>query len=120
MLSGREPNDGSKVLSGREPSDGFTVLPSVHVAERRVAHLVEDGHVPEAVRTDPLQCALAFQEEGAEWLHLVMTEEHGGFDMDSASRIIDALDINVQRCWLPWTAPAAPATSSPTSVGKAA
>lgn len=80
----------------RELGGGFTVLPSVHVADGRVVHLVEDGFVPEPVRTDPIQCGLAFQEEGAAWLHLVMTEEQGGFDADTAGRIIAALDIDVQ------------------------
>ncbi|MFD4867840.1 HisA/HisF-related TIM barrel protein [Streptomyces sp. NPDC058412] len=80
----------------QEVSGEFTVFPSVHVADGRVVHLVEDGHVPEPVRTDPVNCALAFQNEGAQWLHLVMTEERGGFDAQYAARIIAALDLKVQ------------------------
>lgn len=81
---------------GRGNRGDFTVFPSVHVAGGRVVHLVQDGHVPEPVRTDPVETALAFQEQGATWLHLVMTEENGGFDADTAGRVIDAVDIDVQ------------------------
>ncbi|WP_431043394.1 HisA/HisF-related TIM barrel protein [Streptomyces sp. P1-3] len=74
------------------------MFPSVHVAGGRVVHLVKDGQVPEPVRTDPVEAALAFQKQGATWLHLVMAEEegNGGFDADTARRIIGTVDIDVQ------------------------
>ncbi|WKX71385.1 HisA/HisF-related TIM barrel protein [Streptomyces sp. XD-27] len=73
------------------------MFPSVHVAGGRVVHLVKDGQVPEPVRTDPVKAALAFQEQGATWLHLVMAEDgSGGFDVDTARRVIGAVDIDVQ------------------------
>jgi phosphoribosylanthranilate isomerase len=77
-------------------SDAFTVLPSIHVADGRVVHLVRDGYVTEPVRTDPVRTALEFQQHGARWLHLVMIEQRGGFDVDAARRIIRAVDMDVQ------------------------
>jgi phosphoribosyl isomerase A len=74
----------------------FTVLPSIHVARGRVVHLVQDGYVPEPVRADPVRTALEFQRDGARWLHLVMIEQDGGFDIDAARQIIAAVDIDVQ------------------------
>ncbi|MFJ7206560.1 HisA/HisF-related TIM barrel protein [Streptomyces sp. NPDC098789] len=86
--------------SGQETSGGggFEVFPSVHVADGRVVHLVGDGHVPEVGRTDPLQVALAFQEQGARWLHLVVAEDDGDSDggLLQARRIIDAVSMDVQ------------------------
>ncbi|WP_425578337.1 HisA/HisF-related TIM barrel protein [Streptomyces albiaxialis] len=56
-----------------------------------------DGHVPETARTDPIQAALAFQEQGARWLHLVVAEDEGeGGGLAEARRIIDAVDLDVQ------------------------
>ncbi|WP_327260106.1 HisA/HisF-related TIM barrel protein [Streptomyces sp. NBC_01232] len=76
---------------------GFELFPSVHVAGGRVVHLVGDGQVPEPDRSDPVAAALAFQDQGATWLHLVMAEEDdGGFDLPQARRIIEALTIDVQ------------------------
>jgi phosphoribosylanthranilate isomerase len=74
----------------------FPVLPSIHVSKGRVVHLLRDGHVTEPVRTDPVRTALEFQQHGARWLHLVMTEERGDFDADTARRIIRAVDMDVQ------------------------
>ncbi|MFG2113339.1 HisA/HisF-related TIM barrel protein [Streptomyces sp. NPDC048718] len=75
----------------------FELFPSVHVAGGRVVHLVGDGQVPELDRSDPVGAALAFQEQGARWLHLVMTEEaDGGFDFEQARRVVEAVDLDVQ------------------------
>ncbi|MFI0220609.1 HisA/HisF-related TIM barrel protein [Streptomyces lydicus] len=76
--------------------EDFTVFPSIQVAGGKVVHLVKDGQIAELVRTDPVEVALAFQEQGASWLHLVMTEEGGGFDVATARRVIGAVDIKVQ------------------------
>lgn len=60
-------------------------------------HLVGDGQVPEPDLSDPVEAALAFQEQGATWLHLVMAEEEGGgFDLGQARRVIEAVGIDVQ------------------------
>ncbi|GGU29938.1 hypothetical protein [Streptomyces violascens] len=64
----------------------------MHVAGGWVVHLVGDGHVLEPGRTDPVQAALAFQEQGARWLQLVVAEdgtEGGG--LLQARRIIDLM-----------------------------
>ncbi len=75
----------------------FALFPSVHVADGRVVHLVGDGQVPERDRSDPVEAALAFQEQGARWLHLVMAEEEdGGLDLGQARRVIEAVGIDVQ------------------------
>ncbi|MFJ9615335.1 HisA/HisF-related TIM barrel protein [Streptomyces noursei] len=75
----------------------FEVFPSVHVAGGQVVHLVGDGQVPELDRSDPIEAALAFQEQGATWLHLVMTDEEGaGSGLRQARDIIEAVSIDVQ------------------------
>ncbi|MGY5130321.1 HisA/HisF-related TIM barrel protein [Streptomyces nigrescens] len=75
----------------------FELFPSVHVAGVQVVHLVGDGQVPERDRSDPVEAALAFQEQGATWLHLVMAEEEdGGCDLRQARRVIEAVSIDVQ------------------------
>ncbi|MEV5950125.1 HisA/HisF-related TIM barrel protein [Streptomyces sp. NPDC051993] len=75
----------------------FELFPSVHVAGGRVVHLVGDGQVPEPDRTDPVEAALAFQEQGASWLHMVVAEEDAqGFDLAQARRVTEAVSIDVQ------------------------
>ncbi|OIJ94743.1 hypothetical protein BIV25_21980 [Streptomyces sp. MUSC 14] len=75
----------------------FDLFPSVHVAGGRVVHLVGDGQVPEPDRSDPVEAALAFQEQGATWLHLVMAEPaHGTPSLEQARRVIEAVSIDVQ------------------------
>ncbi|MFJ7209929.1 HisA/HisF-related TIM barrel protein [Streptomyces sp. NPDC098789] len=96
MEMGGMPRDA---VSGQETAGGrgFELFPSVHVADGRVVHLVGDGHVPEATLTDPVHVALAFQEQGARWLHLVVAEDDSaGGGLVQARRIIDAVSMNVQ------------------------
>lgn len=62
-----------------------------------MVHLVGDGQVPELDRSDPIEAALAFQEQGATWLHLVMADEEGaGSGLRQARDIIEAVSIDVQ------------------------
>ncbi|MFG2291504.1 HisA/HisF-related TIM barrel protein [Streptomyces sp. NPDC048595] len=87
------------MASAQEPGAGarFELYPSVHVTGGRVVHLVGDGLVPELDRSDPLEAALALEEQGATWLHLVMAEEEdGGVDLGQAQRVIEAVGIDVQ------------------------
>ncbi|WP_229882238.1 HisA/HisF-related TIM barrel protein [Streptomyces alanosinicus] len=82
---------------GADAGTRFELFPSVHVAGGRVVHLVGDGHIAELDRSDPVEAALAFQEQGATWLHLVMAEEDdGGFDLGQARRVIEAVSVDVQ------------------------
>lgn len=86
-------------VSAKEPGARarFELFPSVHVAGGRVVHLVGDSRISEHDRPDPVEAALAFQEQGATWLHLVMTEEEdGSVDLHAARRVIEAVSIDVQ------------------------
>jgi 1-(5-phosphoribosyl)-5-[(5-phosphoribosylamino)methylideneamino] imidazole-4-carboxamide isomerase/N-(5'phosphoribosyl)anthranilate isomerase len=50
---------------------GFTLLPAVDVADGRAVRLVQGEAGSETVYGEPLAAALAWQEQGARWLHLV-------------------------------------------------
>ncbi|MER5544136.1 HisA/HisF-related TIM barrel protein [Streptomyces sp. NPDC002589] len=90
-------SQGAVSAEGTDAGARFELFPSVHVAGGRVVHLVGDGQVAELDRIDPVEAALAFQEQGATWLHLVMAEEEdGGFDLGQARRVIESVRIDVQ------------------------
>ncbi|MFI0451554.1 HisA/HisF-related TIM barrel protein [Actinomadura sp. 6N118] len=75
----------------------FTVFPSMHLADGQNMHLVQGGVVAEPERTDPLETALWFQEQGAQWIHILVLDAWGyRFDPDEISRLIDGLAVSVQ------------------------
>ena len=49
----------------------LTLLPAVDVADGRAVRLVQGAAGSETVYGDPLDAALAWQGDGAEWIHLV-------------------------------------------------
>ena len=49
----------------------LTLLPAVDVADGQAVRLVRGEAGSETAYGDPLAAALAWQEAGAEWLHLV-------------------------------------------------
>jgi 1-(5-phosphoribosyl)-5-[(5-phosphoribosylamino)methylideneamino] imidazole-4-carboxamide isomerase/N-(5'phosphoribosyl)anthranilate isomerase len=49
----------------------LTLLPAVDVADARAVRLVQGTAGSETVYGDPLDAALAWQSDGAEWIHLV-------------------------------------------------
>ncbi len=50
---------------------GFVVLPAVDVADCAAVRLVQGAAGTETSYGDPLEAALAWQRDGAEWIHLV-------------------------------------------------
>ncbi len=50
---------------------GFVVLPAVDVADGAAVRLVQGAAGTETSYGDPLEAALAWQRDGAEWIHLV-------------------------------------------------
>ena len=74
----------------------FTLLPAVDVAGGRVVRLGPDGGG--AAGGDPLDVALAFQDAGATWIHLVDLDAafgRGG-NIELLARVIGELDVDVE------------------------
>ncbi|MEU3567070.1 HisA/HisF-related TIM barrel protein [Kitasatospora sp. NPDC036755] len=75
----------------------FTLLPSIHVGDGRVMHLLRGEVVPEPRRTDPMETAAAFKEQGAQWLHLLPLTSWGlSFDLRLIDRIAEHTGLNIQ------------------------
>jgi len=74
------------------------LLPAVDVVEGRAVQLVQGVAGTGGDFGDPLEAALAWQEQGAEWLHLVdLDAAFGrGSNADLLARIVGALDIDVE------------------------
>ncbi|HET6290412.1 MAG TPA: HisA/HisF-related TIM barrel protein, partial [Amycolatopsis sp.] len=49
----------------------FTLLPAVDVADGQAVRLVQGEAGTETSYGSPLEAALAWQRDGAEWIHLV-------------------------------------------------
>ncbi len=49
----------------------LTLLPAVDVADGQAVRLVQGAAGSETTYGDPLDAALAWQQDGAEWIHLV-------------------------------------------------
>jgi phosphoribosyl isomerase A len=56
---------------GRHPPCALTVLPAVDVARGQAVRLVQGAAGTETGYGDPLEAALAWQDAGARWIHLV-------------------------------------------------
>jgi phosphoribosyl isomerase A len=76
----------------------FTLLPAVDVAGGRVAQMVDREAESAISRGAPLDAALAWQAEGAEWIHLVDIDAAfgRGSNADLLSAVVRDLDVNVQ------------------------
>jgi phosphoribosyl isomerase A len=74
------------------------LLPAVDVADGRAVQLVQGKAGSEQVFGEPLQAALAWQEAGAEWVHLVdLDAAFGrGSNRDLLAEIIGRLDVAVE------------------------
>ena len=74
------------------------LLPAVDVVEGRAVQLVQGVAGTGGEFGDPLEAALAWQEQGAEWLHLVdLDAAFGrGSNADLLAAIVGRLDIHVE------------------------
>jgi 1-(5-phosphoribosyl)-5-[(5-phosphoribosylamino)methylideneamino] imidazole-4-carboxamide isomerase/N-(5'phosphoribosyl)anthranilate isomerase len=74
------------------------LLPAVDVAAGQAVRLVQGEAGTETSYGDPLQAALAWQEQGAQWLHLVdLDAAFGrGSNRDQLLEVVKRLDIAVE------------------------
>ena len=76
----------------------LTLLPAVDVADGQAVRLVQGAAGSETAYGDPLQAALAWQNDGAEWVHLVdLDAAFGrGSNAELLARVITRLDVKVE------------------------
>ena len=72
------------------------LLPAIDIAGGRTARAAQGAGNP--ADADPLEVALRWQTDGAEWVHLVdLDAAYGrGTNFEIVARVIDSLDINVE------------------------
>jgi phosphoribosyl isomerase A len=76
----------------------LTLLPAVDVADGQAVRMVQGAAGTETVHGDPLDAALAWQNDGAEWVHLVDIDAAFGRGSNAAqlADVIGRLDVNVE------------------------
>ncbi|MET9339868.1 MULTISPECIES: bifunctional 1-(5-phosphoribosyl)-5-((5-phosphoribosylamino)methylideneamino)imidazole-4-carboxamide isomerase/phosphoribosylanthranilate isomerase PriA [unclassified Nonomuraea] len=76
----------------------FVLLPAVDVVDGQAVRLVQGEAGTETGYGDPLTAALAWQEAGAEWIHLVdLDAAFGrGSNRELLADVVGKLDINVE------------------------
>lgn len=76
----------------------LTLLPAVDVAGGQAVRLVQGAAGTETGYGDPLQAALAWQREGAEWIHLVDLDAAFGRGSNAQllAEVIGQLDVSVE------------------------
>lgn len=76
----------------------LTLLPAVDVADGKAVRLVQGEAGTETGYGDPLQAAMAWQRDGAEWIHLVdLDAAFGrGNNRDLIARVVGELDVHVE------------------------
>ncbi|MGH3359053.1 MAG: bifunctional 1-(5-phosphoribosyl)-5-((5-phosphoribosylamino)methylideneamino)imidazole-4-carboxamide isomerase/phosphoribosylanthranilate isomerase PriA [Nocardioidaceae bacterium] len=74
------------------------LLPAVDVADGQAVRLVQGEAGSETTYGDPLDAALAWQRDGAHWVHLVdLDAAFGrGSNADLLARVVGSLDIDVE------------------------
>ncbi|WP_344916186.1 bifunctional 1-(5-phosphoribosyl)-5-((5-phosphoribosylamino)methylideneamino)imidazole-4-carboxamide isomerase/phosphoribosylanthranilate isomerase PriA [Streptosporangium oxazolinicum] len=74
------------------------LLPAVDVADGQAVRLVQGAAGTETSYGDPLSAALAWQEAGAEWIHLVdLDAAFGrGSNRELLATVVGALDVDVE------------------------
>src|SRR5881296_3270600 len=74
------------------------LLPAVDVADGRAVRLVQGEAGSETSYGDPLEAALAWQRDGAEWVHLVdLDAAFGrGSNRELLARVVGELDVDVE------------------------
>jgi len=76
----------------------LTLLPAVDVASGQAVRLVQGAAGSETSYGDPLEAALAWCDDGAEWIHLVDLDAAFGRGSSAAliADVVRALDVNVE------------------------
>lgn len=76
----------------------LTLLPAVDVADGRAVRLVQGAAGSESVYGDPLDAALAWQRDGAEWIHLVDLDAAFGRGSNAhlLAEVVRQLDVRVE------------------------
>lgn len=76
----------------------FLLLPAVDVADGRAVRLVQGAAGTETAYGDPLAAALAWQEQGADWVHLVdLDAAFGrGSNRELLAGVVGRLDVAVE------------------------
>jgi phosphoribosyl isomerase A len=76
----------------------FTLLPAVDVADGKAVRLVQGVAGSETDYGDPLEAALAWQRDGADWVHLVDLDAAFGRGDNRAllAKVVRHLDIQVE------------------------
>jgi len=79
-------------------TDRLILLPAVDVADGQAVRLVQGEAGSETSYGDPLDAALAWQSQGAEWVHLVdLDAAFGrGSNRDLLARVVGTLDVAVE------------------------
>ncbi len=76
----------------------LTLLPAVDVADGQAVRLVQGAAGSETTYGDPLEAALAWQRDGATWIHLVdLDAAFGrGSNADLLAEVVRQLDVAVE------------------------
>jgi phosphoribosylanthranilate isomerase len=76
----------------------LTLLPAVDVADGQAVRLVQGAAGSETSYGDPLEAALAWQHDGAEWVHLVDLDAAFGRGSNAAllAEVVARLDVKVE------------------------
>ena len=75
----------------------LTLLPAVDVVDGKAVRLHQGAAGSEKVYGTPLEAALNWQEQGAQWLHFVDLDAafNRGSNYQLMAEVVGALDINV-------------------------
>ena len=76
----------------------LSLLPAVDVADGQAVRLVQGAAGSETSYGDPLEAALAWQNDGADWVHLVdLDAAFGrGSNAELLAEVVGRLDVNVE------------------------
>src|ERR1700754_1442429 len=76
----------------------LTLLPAVDVADGQAVRLVQGAAGSETAYGDPLRAALAWQKDGAEWVHLVDLDAAFGRGSNASviEDVVQHLDVRVE------------------------
>ncbi|MCX5066350.1 bifunctional 1-(5-phosphoribosyl)-5-((5-phosphoribosylamino)methylideneamino)imidazole-4-carboxamide isomerase/phosphoribosylanthranilate isomerase PriA [Micromonospora lupini] len=76
----------------------LTLLPAVDVADGRAVRLVQGAAGSESIYGEPLDAALAWQRDGAEWIHLVDLDAAFGRGTNAhlLAEVVRQLDVQVE------------------------